>query len=65
MGGKSDRLLGNDYVLAIRKWADLEQVEAPKAAAITFRQVAERYMREILPGKATRTQSDNLKEMEM
>lgn len=42
--------LGNDYLAALRKWADLESSgRAPAAAAATFTALWERYRREILP----------------
>ena len=61
-GGKprKETPLGSDYVEAIRKWADLEQTTTPAAGVITFKYAAERYMREVIPQKATRTQQDNL-----
>lgn len=61
-GGKPRREipLGSDYVQAVQQWAEL--TASPKVA-ITFRDVAERYQREVLPTKAPRTQKDNLKEL--
>lgn len=54
--------LGPDYVMAVQKWAELESaVKAP--AEITFRYAAERYMAEVVPGKAPRTQADNKAEL--
>lgn len=52
--------LGSDYLLAVQQWAELTANRAP---AITFRDVAERYQREVLPTKAVRTQKDNLAEL--
>lgn len=57
--------LGSDYPLAVKKWAELEMArapDAPKAAPITFREAVKRYMRDVLPTKADRTQRDNLRE---
>lgn len=65
-GGKPRREipLGSDMVEAVRKWAELEREAAPKNAAVaTFRYAAERYVRDVLPLKAPRTQADNLKEL--
>lgn len=66
-GGKPRREipLGSDYAQAVKKWTELQidQPEPPGAALITFRSAAERYVREVLPGKAPRTQADNLKEL--
>jgi integrase len=57
--------LGNDYALAVKKWADLEIDARPRQSEIiTLRYVAERYLREVLPTKAPRTQRDNLQEIE-
>lgn len=55
--------LGKDYVLAVQKWAELTVSNIPKNASITFRYAAQRYMRDVLPTKAPRTQSDNHKEL--
>lgn len=57
--------LGSDYVVAIRKWAELEQDKSGRAdKVVTFKYVAERYTREVIPTKAPRTQSDNLIELD-
>lgn len=66
-GGKPRKeiSLGTDYAMAIKKWAELEIDARPRYnQTITFRYVAERYMREVLPTKAPRTQKDNLAEIE-
>ncbi|MDD5056596.1 MAG: tyrosine-type recombinase/integrase [Sideroxydans sp.] len=57
--------LGCDYTAAVRKWAELEQDKPEKAAQLlTFKNVADRYIRDVLPTKAARTQRDNLIELE-
>lgn len=58
--------LGPDYIAAVQKWAELERERAPTGLSglITFRKAAQRYVREVLPTKAARTQADNLKELE-
>lgn len=65
-GGKPRREipLGNDYVGAVRKWAELE-ADAPAIAVslVTIKHVFDRYQLEVLPKKAARTQSDNIKEI--
>ena len=65
-GGKPRREipLGSDFVIAVQKWAELELLNKKDLAngQITFKFSAERYIKEILPGKAPRTQSDNIKE---
>lgn len=56
--------LGSDFVDAVRKWSELEAVgNAAHGDLVTFRYVAERYVREIVPTKARRTQRDNLLEL--
>ncbi|MBO9717471.1 MAG: tyrosine-type recombinase/integrase [Pseudoxanthomonas sp.] len=65
-GGKPRRetALGSDYGLAIKRWADIEYERNPPAhAAATFRQVADRYRAQVIPGKAPRTQKDNIHEL--
>jgi len=55
--------LGKDYVLAVQKWAELTSASAPVADLITFRYVAECYIRDVLPTKARSTQADNIREL--
>lgn len=67
VGGKPRREipLGADFVEAVRKWSELEaQNQNRHALLVTFRYAAERYVREVLPVKARRTQRDNLLELE-
>jgi integrase len=61
--------LGADYYEALLKYADFEKQYNPKLkqtinAILTFRYVAERYIREVLPSKAVATQKGNLRELE-
>lgn len=57
--------LGTDYALAVKQWAELETSAKPcHVEIVTFRYVAERYRREVIPTKAQRTQRDNAKELE-
>lgn len=66
LGGKPRREipLGNDYATAVRKWVELEQDTTQQAASLlTFKAVADRYLKEVLPTKAARTQKDNLTEL--
>lgn len=56
--------LGQDYTAAIRKWAELEGDQIPAAKAVTFKDVADRYIKDIIPTKAARTQRDNLTELD-
>jgi len=54
--------LGTDRARALVEWARIEGAE-PDPKVRTFDVIATRYEREIIPGKAVRTQSDNLKEL--
>jgi len=65
-GGKPRREipLGCEYTTAVRKWAELEQDQPEQALQmITFKHVADRYMRDVIPTKAVRTQRDNIAEL--
>lgn len=55
--------LGSDYGLAIKRWAEIEGGRKTAATLLTFRVVADAYRREVIPTKATRTASDNLREL--
>lgn len=57
--------LGSDYVAAVRKWGELTLGEGNQGALVTFRMVAERYVREVLPTKAAATHEINLRELKM
>lgn len=64
-GGKprKETPLGSDYGLAIKKWAELErESNVPPPAVVTFKHVGDRYMAEVVPDKAARTQQDNRRE---
>ena len=62
--GKKEIPLGKDYVDAVRKWAALEKNDAPIAAVVTFRSVAEKYLLgESFKRLAPRTQSDYLHDL--
>lgn len=52
--------LGGDLNEARRKWAELEQGHTP---TLTFASVADRYEREVLPGKAFKTQKENTRQL--
>lgn len=55
--------LGKDYTAAVMKWAELTISASPGNSLITFRYVAERYTREVIPSKAAATRKDNLREL--
>ncbi|KRV64194.1 tyrosine-type recombinase/integrase [Pseudomonas citronellolis] len=57
-----ERSLGTDLDLARIKWAELVAKEKPADLRI-MRSIFDRYVRDVLPSKAPRTQSDNLKEL--
>jgi integrase len=63
MGGKPRKEipLGDDYVLAVRKWSELHI--AQPAAQPTWSDAAARYEIEVIPTKATRTQQANRAEL--
>lgn len=65
-GGKPRREipLGCEYTAAVRKWAELQQDQPERVSqSITFKHVADRYVLQVLPTKAARTQRDNLIEL--
>lgn len=53
--------LGPDYTTAVQKWTEL--LVNHTAPAITFKDVSDRYLIEVVPTKAKRTQQDNIKEL--
>lgn len=55
--------LGREKVLAMRRWAEIEGEVIPSQDC-TFNAVGMRYMREVVPGKATLTQRGNWREFE-
>jgi len=55
--------LGTDLDEAKSEWARLERVKVPLSNRL-MAGIFNRYQREIIPGKAPRTQKDNLKELE-
>lgn len=64
-GGKPRReeSLGKDFILAVRRWSEIEQAQPGRAIAAKFKDAADAYTRAVMPKKAPRTQSDNLKEL--
>ncbi len=55
--------LGREWAIAIRLYAEIEGTQYPENDA-TFKAIAARYRREILPRKAPQTQRDNAKELQ-
>jgi integrase len=66
-GGKPRREipLGPDYVLAVRKWADLTSELHKGEDVSTFLELADRYEREVLPTKAKSTQATQRGDIKM
>ena len=67
LGGKPRREepLGTDFVLAVKRWAEIEQQDVPRAAIPRFKDAVDMYLREVLQTKAPRTQADNLAELDV
>lgn len=57
-GGKPRKeiLLGNDYIIACQKWAELSLEKLDKSHKITFVQAAQRFKLEKMPLKKKKTQ---------
>lgn len=55
--------LGKDYYQAMIKFAEVNS--RPQAAADTLAAIMERYIKEVIPKKAERTQKDNLSEIDL
>ncbi len=66
-GGKPRKeiSLGTDYIAAVKKWAELEQMNDHHVpvVVVTFKDAADRYIREVLPTKGQATQDCNLREL--
>lgn len=61
-GRRREYPLGSDFEEAKRKWADMECKPKPRALNL-MGAIFDRYEREIIPGKAPRTQHDNRAEL--
>lgn len=57
--------LGSDYVVAVRKWADLIGAEGKDAPVTNFEELAKKYERELLPTKAKSTQATNRSDLKL
>lgn len=55
--------LGSNYILAVQEWARLSAENVAAGAIVTFRAVAETYVREVLPTKAEATRDLNKREL--
>ena len=58
--GKWEKL-DNDYAKAMARWAEI--LRTPNQTAQTVGELLDRYIRDVLPNKAPRTQKDNLTEI--
>lgn len=61
-GGKPRReeSLGTDFVLAVRRWSEIEQATIPQVLVATLRDAFVAYIRDVLPRKALSSQKANL-----
>lgn len=59
LGNRKEIPLGTDLTEAKRKWAELECKPTPQEIGI-MRPIFDRYIKEVMPTKAPRTQKDNL-----
>ncbi|WP_167368738.1 tyrosine-type recombinase/integrase [Paraburkholderia tuberum] len=62
LGGKPRReeSLGTDFVLAVKRWSEIEQEQIPTAFVPTLKAAFDAYIRDIIPGKAASSQGANL-----
>jgi integrase len=61
-GGRPRReeSLGTDFVLAVKRWSEIEQAEMPKMLTPTIKDAFDAYMRDVLPTNAPSSQSAKL-----
>lgn len=52
--------LGTDYHLAVKQWAQLESARVSSENRPTFTDAANRYLAEVVPGKAKNTRTNNI-----
>lgn len=66
LGGKPRiwKALGPDFVMALKQYAEAEMGNTNHLVVVTFRHVTERYIKQIIPKKAARTQKDNMVELD-
>jgi integrase len=67
-GKRREIPLGSNYVEAVRLWAVHEGNKTPKISEAdepTFDMAVQRYIRDVIPTKALRTQKDNLAELQV
>lgn len=61
-GGKprKEEPLGTDFVIAVKKWAEIHQSDIPPQALVTLDGAFTVYMKDVIPRKSPRQQEDNL-----
>jgi integrase len=61
-GGRPRReeSLGTNFVLAVKRWSEIEQAEMPKMLAPTIKDALDAYMRDVLPTNAPSSQAAKL-----
>jgi len=61
-GGRPRReeALGTDFVLAVKRWSEIEQAEMPKMLSPTVNDALAGYIRDVLPTNAPSSQSAKL-----
>ncbi|SAK88009.1 integrase family protein [Caballeronia temeraria] len=55
--------LGKDFILAVKRWSEIEQAQVPKGLEPTLRVALDAYIRDVIPTKAPRSQKDNLEQI--
>lgn len=63
LGGKprKELPLGDDYAIAVKKWAELSENKLPESAQVTFRMVWEQYAKNNMLDLSVNTQKDYVK----
>lgn len=66
-GGKPRREipLGDDYVVAVRKWAELMATQSAAVVVVNFEELAKRYETEVIPLNAKSTQATQRSDMKL
>jgi integrase len=57
---RKEQPLGKDFILAVKRWSEIEQAQVPKGLAPTLRAAFDTYIRDVIPIKAASTQQANL-----
>lgn len=62
-GKRKEIPLGTDFATAVQKWHEFERIKPAPEDTTKMKYIFDRYERDIIPAKATRTQRDNLAEL--